>query len=90
MNQLHVCHMCVPTQRAHFLFASLFDNFCPSLPDAIDVTNFGAPAVKESLEVPLKLPGSGVPTVGTPLPPRNQPAAIPGREITVSSPVSGT
>lgn len=55
----------------------------------MDVTNF-PPAGKESLEVPLKLPGSGVPAVGTPSQPRNQPAAIPRGEITVSSPVSGT
>ena len=86
-----VSHVC-DYQRGAFLFAKplcLTIASVPSLPDAMDVTNF-PPAGKESLEVPLKLPGSGVPAVGTPSQPRNQPAAIPRGEITVSSPVSGT
>lgn len=88
----YMCVTCVwlPEGRLSFRQASLFDNsFCPIAArcDRCDqLPSRGQRIAWGSTQAPWQRGPCG----RHPLPPRNQPAAIPRGEITVSSPVSGT
>lgn len=84
-----VSHVCA-YQRGAFLFASLFDNSFRPIAARCDrrdqLPSRGQRIAWGSTQAPWQRGPCG----RHPLPPRNQPAAIPRGEITVSSPVSGT